>query len=140
MPEQEPSQSMHISGGQFSGVQIGQAGRDLQQTLKTGGEAEASLTAQEVTATLQQIEQLLHVSQLEAGQKRKATRYVEAAKEAVLEDTPDKQYVAVSLEQATKVFKEASATVEAGQGLWEKVKPLITKILPWLGVAASFFA
>ena len=140
MPEHESSQSMRISGGQFSNAQVGQAGRDLKQTVTVGGEADAALTVKDVVATLQHIEQLLNASQLEAGQKRKAARYVEAAKEAVSEDTPDKQYVAVSLQQATKVFKDASETVEAGQGLWNKISPLITKILPWLGVAASFFA
>ena len=140
MSDPKPSQSIRISGGDFSQVQIGQAGGNVQQVLNVNEASHEMPTSEDVAATLQEIIQLLNDSQLSAEQKRKATRYVEAAKEAVTDDEPDKQYVAGSLQQATKIFKEASTTVEAGQGLWDKIKPLVTKLIPYLGVAVSFFA
>ena len=140
MSDSKSSQSIHISGGEFSQVQIGQASGDVQQVFSVNKGSSDISTSEDVVATLQEIIGLLNDSQLSTEQKRKATRYVEAAKEAVTDDEPDKQYVAGSLQQATKVFKEASTAVAAGQGLWDKVKPLVTKLVPYLGVAASFFA
>ncbi|NEQ50643.1 MAG: hypothetical protein F6K11_11000 [Leptolyngbya sp. SIO3F4] len=140
MSDSKSSQSIQISGGDFSQVQIGQAGGDVKQVFNVNEASDEMPTSEEIVATLQEIVQLLNDSQLGAEQKRKATRYVEAAKEAVTDDEPDKRYVAGSLQQATKIFKEASTTVEAGQGLWDRVKPLVTKLIPYLGVAVSFFA
>ena len=140
MANSKSSQSMNFKGGDFSQVQIGQAGGDLKQVFTINEPTETVPTSEDVIAILQEITQLLQSSQLSSDQKKKASRYLDAAKEAVSDDEPDKQYVAGSLQQATKVFREASTTVEAGQGLWEKTKPLVTKLLPYLGVAASFFA
>lgn len=139
MPDNN-SQSMTFSGGQFSNVQIGQAGGDLTQTSTRSGAADAVPTDQEVSGLLAEIETLLNNSDLTANKKTKAVRYLGAAQAAIADDEPDKQYIAGSLQQATKVFKEAGATVEAGHGLWEKAQPVIAKILPWLGTAASLLA
>lgn len=134
------SQNMNIQGGNFSQVQIAQAGRDLTQTSQAGSEDSEVATTKDVSTLIEDLEQLLDASTLGADQKKKAVRYLQAAKEAVVEEQPDKQYVAVSLNQATKVLKDAGATVEAGTGLWQKAQPLITKILPWLGTAAGLLA
>ena len=56
------------------------------------------------------------------------------------EEKPDKDFAAKSLQRATKVLKEAGETVDAGTSLWSKVQPIINRLSPWLGVAASFFA
>ncbi|NET39367.1 MAG: hypothetical protein F6K19_46605 [Cyanothece sp. SIO1E1] len=137
MSEEKSSQSMSISGGQFTKVQIGQAGRDLIQTQQIDqGKIENTLQPAEVVSLLAQLEALLQDANLVESQKKKAVRYLQAAQE----EEPNTDYAATSLRQATKVFKDASATVEAGQGLWNQMQPIITKLLPWLGVAASFFA
>lgn len=41
-----------------------------------------------------------------------------------------------SLQQATKVFKEADEAVGVSQGLWKKLEPIATQLAPWLGTAA----
>lgn len=137
-----PSQNISISGGQLSNVQIGgQAGRDLNvtQSQQIGeGFADKPLTPAEVATLLDQIKELLQGSNLPAAEKEKAIRSVETAKDEVQADEPDKAFAAKSLQRATKVLKEADETVEAGTHLWQKVKPILETVGPWLGVAASF--
>ena len=41
--------------------------------------------------------------------------------------------------KATKIIKAASNTLEAGKGLWEKIKPIFGKLRIWLGVAIDYF-
>lgn len=140
MLEEKPSQSMNISGGQFSGVQIGQAGRNLTQIQHNHqGEAEKQLTSVDVVKLLTKLEELLQQSALPEAQKQKATKHLEIAKEEAKEEEPDKEYTAKSLQKATKLLKDAGETVDAGQGLWKKAKPIVTNLLPWLGVTADFF-
>lgn len=139
MSEEKPSQSMSISGGQFSGVQIGQAGRNLTQTQQHQGKAEKQLTSVDVVKLLTKLEELLKQSALPETQKQKATKHLETAKEEAKEVEPDKEYAAKSLQKATKLLKDAGETVDAGQGLWNKAEPIVTNLLPWLGVTADFF-
>lgn len=144
MPEEKPSQSLSISGGQFSDVQIGGiAGQDMSVTQNQQiGTSESSkpLTQTDVVELIAQLEELFRSSDLPPGQTAKAIKHLEAAKGEAKEEKPDKDFAAKNLQRATKVFKEAGETVEAGTSLWKKVQPIITKLLPWLGVAAGFFA
>jgi len=144
MPEEKPSQSFSISGGQLSDVQIGgMAGQDMNVTQNQQiGTSESSkpLTQADVVELIAQLEELFQSSGLPEAQTAKAIKHLEAAKEEVQEKEPDKDFAAKNLQRATKVLKEAGETVEAGTSLWKKVQPIITKLLPWLGVAASFFA
>lgn len=143
MPEEKPSQSFNISGGQLSHVQIGgMAGQDMNVSQKQQiGTSEPSkpLTQADVVELIAQLEELFRGSGLPEVQTVKAIKYLEAAKEEAQEKKPDKDFAANNLQRATKVLKEAGETVEAGTGLWEKVQPIITKLLPWLGVGAGFF-
>ena len=93
-----------------------------------------------VVELIAQLEELFNSSDLPKKYKEKAIRHLENAKEVAQEDKPDKDFAAKSLQRATKVLKEAGATVDAGTSLWSKVQPIISRLLPWLGVAASFFA
>ena len=141
---ENPSQELNISGGQLSNVQVGgQAGRDLNANQVqdiSQGELEKSLTSADVVKLIVQLEELFNSSDLPKKYKEKAIRHLENAKEVAQEDKPDKDFAAKSLQRATKVLKEAGATVDAGTSLWSKVQPIISRLLPWLGVAASFFA
>jgi len=140
MSEEKPSQSMSFSGGQFSGVQIGQAGRNLTQTQQNHqGEAEKQLTLVDVVKLLTKLEELLKQSALPETQKQKATKHVETAKEEAKEEEPDKEYAAKSLQKAIKLLKDTSEMAHDRQGLWKKAEPIITNLLPWLGVSADFF-
>lgn len=138
------SQSLNISGAKLSNVQIGgQAGGDLTanqtQNISQGG-LEDSLTPMNVVELIAQLEDLFDSSNLPENSKQKAIKYLESAKEEVQEEEPDKDFAAKSLQRATKVLKEAGDTVDAGTSLWSKVKPIVGRLIPWLGVAASFFA
>lgn len=144
MPEEKPSQSFSISGGQLSDVQIGgMAGQDMNvtQNQQTGAsESSKPLTQTDVVELIAQLEELFRSSDLPPAQTAKAVKHLEAAKDEAQEKEPDKEFAAKNLQRATKVLKEAGETVEAGTSLWKKVQPIITKLLPWLGVAVGFFA
>jgi hypothetical protein len=140
--EQKSSQSISISGSQLSDVQIGgQAGRDLMvnQSQQIGeGATDKPLTPDDIAGLLDQLKDLLQASSLPEPDKAKAVRGIETAKDEVKADEPDKEFAAKSLQRATKVLKDAGETVEAGTSLWEKVKPILETLTPWLGVAAGF--
>lgn len=142
MPEEKPSQSFSISGAQLSEVQIGGiAGQDMNVTQNQQiGTSESSkpLTQADVVELIVQLEELFRSSGLPEAQTAKAIKHLEAAKEEAQEEKPDKDFAAKNLQRATKVLKEAGETVEAGTSLWQKVKPILETVSPWLGVAASF--
>ena len=144
MPEEKPSQSFSISGGQLSDVQIGGIAGDnmnVTQNQQIGtSEFSKPLTQADVVELIAQLEELFRSSDLPKVQTAKALKHLEVAKEEAQEKKADKDFAAKSLQRATKVLKEAGETVEAGTGLWKKVQSIITKLLPWLGVAADFFA
>ncbi len=141
---ENPPQSLNISGGQLSNVQIGgQAGRDLDvnqtQNISQGG-SEDSLTTSNMVELIAQLEEIFSSSDLPGKYKEKAIEHLESFKEEAQEDNPDKEFAAKSLQRATKVLKEAGNTVDAGTNLWSKIQPIISRLAPWLGVAVSFFA
>jgi hypothetical protein len=144
MPEEKPSQSLSISGGQLTNVQIGgMAGDDMNvtQNQQIGtSESFKPLTQTDVFELITQLEQVFRGSHLQESQIVKAVKHLEAAKEEVKEEKPDKDFAAKNLQKATKVLKEANEAVTAGTNIWDKVQPIITKLLPWLGVAAGFFS
>ena len=142
MPEEKPYQSFSISGGQLSDVQIGGiACQDMNVTQNQQiGTRESSkpLTQADVIELIIQLEELFRSSSLPEAQTAKAIKHLEAAKEEVQEEKPDKDFAAKNLQRVTKVLKEAGETVEAGTSLWQEVKPILETVSPWLGVAASF--
>lgn len=137
------NQNINISGGQLSNVQLGgQAGRDLNvnQSQEMGADSTGeSLTVGEVSALLDQLKALLQSTNLPASDKERAVRSVETAKDEIQSEEPDKEFAAKSLRNATRVLKEAGETVEAGTGLWQKIKPILETVGPWLGITTSFF-
>lgn len=143
MSEEKSSQSFSISGGQVSNAQIGgQAGRDLSATQNqqiNQNKSQKPLTQADVVELIAQLEELFRSSALPEAQTAKAIKHLEAAKEEAQEEKPDKDFAAKNLQRATKVLKEAGETVEAGTSFWQKVKPILENISPWLGVATSFF-
>ena len=144
MPEEKSSQSFSISGGQLFDVQIGGMtvnDMNVTQNQQIGtSESPKPLTQTDVVELIAQIEELFRSSDLPPAQTTKAIKHLETVKEEAKEEKPDKDFAAKNLQRATKVLKEAGETVEAGTSLWKKVQPIITKLLPWLGVAAGFFA
>lgn len=144
MSEEKPSQSFSISGGQLSNLQLGgQAGQDMNVTQNQrigSSEFEKPPSQEDVIKLFSQLEELFRNSELPETQKVKAIKHLEAAKEEAQAEEPDKDFAAKNLQRATKVLKEVGETVEVGTGLWKKTQPIINSLLPWLGVAANFFA
>jgi hypothetical protein len=142
MPEDKPSsQSMSFRDSKMEKSQFGGlAGRDLNVTnTQQMGTAAKSLKPEDVEVLLSKLESLLKASDLPEEQKTKALQHIGTAKEEALAAEPDKDFAAKSLKRATTVLKEAGATVEAGTSLWDKVKPVLETLSPWLKVAAGFF-
>lgn len=141
MSAEESSQSINISGGQISNVQIGGiAGRDqtVTQTQQIGNSGDAPLTQADVVDLIAQLEALLRSSGLPEAQATEALKHLETAKEEAQAEEPDKECAAKSLQRATTVLKEAGETVAAGTSLWQKVKPIMETLSPWLGLATGF--
>ncbi len=140
MSEDKISQSLNVSGGHLSNVQIGgQAGRDLtmnqhQQVDEGTGER---LNSQDVIALIVQLETLFSESELPTPQAEKAIQHLAVAKEEIADVEPDKEFAAKNLQRATKVLKDAGETIEAGTGLWSKVEPILNELFKWLGVAVG---
>lgn len=139
MSEQNSSQSMSFSGGEFKNVQIGgQAGRDLtaNQTLTESNGAPVPNQAEAVDL-LEQLATLIQQLELPVAEKEKAQRHLEVAQEEVQQAEPDKPFALKNLQRATQVFQTASETVDAGTGLWERAQAIATRLAPWFGVAAK---
>lgn len=143
MPEEKLSQSFRLDGGQLHDVQIGGiAGKDLNVTQNQQidtSKFSVPLTQTDVVKLITQLEELFCSSGLPDAQKAKAIKHLESAKEEAQEEKPDKEFTAKNLQRATKVLKEAGATVDAGTSLWQKVKPILEIVSPWLGKAVGFF-
>lgn len=122
-------------------VQLGGlAGGDLNVTQEQHlGTAAVSLKPEDVVALFGELEAFLKTSNLPENQKTKALQYIGTAKEESQAVEPNKNFAAENLKRATTVLKEAGATVEAGTSLWDKVKPILETLGPWLKVATGFF-
>ncbi|MBD2254942.1 hypothetical protein [Nostoc parmelioides] len=140
MSDQKPPQSISISGSSLSNNQIGQAGRDQTQTQQIIQSSTApSLSQEKVLALLADLENLIKNTSIPQNQQEKALRYLSVAKEEAQTENPDKQFTADSLKKVAGVLKETNETIETGQKIWGKIQPILKQLLPWLGVASSFF-
>jgi hypothetical protein len=110
----------------------------IQQTNQVAS-AEQPITQDQACELLAQIESLLQTASLPDKEKRIAIKSLSAAKEEAEEAEPDKGFIKENLERVTKTIQATTETVVASQGLWNKLKPIIVKLAPWLGVAASYF-
>lgn len=141
MSEQKPFQSINISGGSFSGNQLGQAGRDQTQTQQIFlSSTEPELSQEKVLVLLANLEDLLKTAGLTQIKEEKALRYLGAAKEEAQTQKPDKQFTADSLKKVAGVLKDTNETIETSQKIWTRVQPIFKQLLPWLGVATGFFS
>ena len=132
-------QSISISNSQVSG-QVGQAGQDLVQSQTDQVPKQKVFTSDDVVIQLETIERLIQNSHLPKTQKILVVRHIEVAKDEARRESPEKTFAANSLKRAAAVLKRADETVSAGHGVFHKVKPVIESLLPWFGVAKSFFS
>ena len=55
-------------------------------------------------------------------------------------EEPNKSFIAELVKRATQASNDATNAIDAGSGLWNKAKPIVEKLLPYLGVGLTFFA
>lgn len=142
MSEKKATQSITISGGKNSNIQVGGiAEKDLtiNQTQQIGAEREESqLTQADVAGYITQLKNFFQSSGLPENQAYNAIQYMDVANDEVKTKEPDKNYVAKSLKRAIGVFKETGETVEVGSNLYYKIKPILKSLASWLGIASNF--
>ena len=136
----KPPQSISISGGTITNSPIAQAGGDLQQSQQiVASPTNTGLTVDEVLGLIDRFAAIVRESDLSEKEKEKVLRHIASGKDEVQEKEPDKALVKQDLQRATKVIKDVDEAVSAGQGLWQKLEPVVTKLAGWLGVAANIF-
>jgi len=125
------------NSGSMSGGMQAAIGNHNKQTMSNEDSAPNIPTQAEVVELLAQIEQLIQSAELPEAVKEKAKKYVETAKIEAEEKEPDKQLISRNLERVTKNLKEADKTVDASKRIFEKIVPLVVRIVSWLGTAAA---
>ena len=129
--EKNPSQSLSISGGNLSEVQIAQGNNVNQTQIIEQSNSEKILSSTEIIKLIEQLEALLKNSSLSDDKKLKATRHIAIIKDEVASKSPDKGY-------ATKTLQKLLEVITTVQEIWEKSQPIIKEMLPWFGVTAMF--
>lgn len=126
--------------GQMSGGMQAAIGDNNQQNMQAQTvPAQKTLSQEDVLRLLGEIQQILQGSTLPEDIKQKASNRLGAAVDEVQQKDPDKQLAAGNLKRMTETLEDASKTLNAGQGLVEKVQPILGQLLGWLNVAKSFF-
>jgi hypothetical protein len=137
----KPDQSQSLSNVTLTGgmVQLGQAGRDLQQN-QTGElqTQQQGMTGAEVVSLLEQLEVAVKGSSLEPALQEELLDYLRPAKREAAKENPSKELVGQNLKQVSETMKTLKETTEAGKSLWQTGAEVFKAVAPWLGVAAFF--
>ncbi len=134
--------SQNISFGNVDGsnLQIARDSSNQQMEANVNQADEKQLTQADVIQMLARIEQLLKSTpELPEAEKEKSLRYLGAAKEETQATEPDKQLAAGNLKRMAQTIETASKTVESGKTLWGNIQPVLKELLPYFGVAKTFF-
>ena len=138
----KPDQSQSLSNVTLTGgmVQLGQAGRDLQQN-QTGElqTQQQGITGAEVVTLLEQLEVAVKGSSLDPALQEELLDYLRPAKREAAKENPSKKLVGQNLKQVSETMKTLKETTEAGKSLWQTGAEVFKAVAPWLGVAAAFF-
>ncbi|MGB3759287.1 MAG: caspase family protein [Rivularia sp. (in: cyanobacteria)] len=122
-----------ISGGKMTGGMQASIGDGNQQSMQIGSNKshEKELSVEEVIQKLEQIEQLISAAELAVDVKRKLLRYLESAKDAVLEAEPDKKYAAFSLKKMVDTLRNGGEI--SNQSLCRNVEVILEELNSWFG-------
>lgn len=133
--------SQSVSGGTvYGGLQAAQGSNNTQsQEIHSIASSEQGLTQDQVIQLFAQLESLVRQPEFPTEAQAKAAKYLDAAKEEVQAKEPDKQLAAGNLKRMAETIETTSKTMESGKKIWETTKPVLEALLPWLGVAKSFF-
>jgi membrane-bound lytic murein transglycosylase B len=137
----KPDQSQSLSNVTQTGgmIQMGQAGRDLEQSqagdLQT---QQQGITAAEVVTLLEQFETAVKAASIDAAQQEELLDYLRPAKREAGQESPDKDLVGQNLKRVSETMQTLKETTEAGKSLWQTGAEILKAVAPWIGVAAAF--
>lgn len=133
------SQEQNFNNTVINGGQIGQSLGDLQQTYTTQVVGNGKLLdPKDIIKLAEDIQRLLKNSDLPSDSKTKCDRHLQTLNEEIREKDPDKEYAAQTLQKIVHVLKETGQTAASAVNLMDRVQPVITRIIPWLGEARRF--
>ena len=127
------------NAGSMGGGQQASIGNNNQQTISTQetslkGE---QLNKEEVLQMIGELHQMISSAEIPKEIKEEATTYLSATKKAVEKEEPNKERAKINLEGVAEELEKASKVATAGANLFTKAKPIIIKILSWLGSLAT---
>lgn len=138
----KPDQSQSLSNVNVTGgmVQMGQAGRDLEQS-QTGDlqTQQQGLTGTEVVSLIEQLEAAVKGTALTPEMQEELLDYLRPAKREAGKEAPNKELVGQNLKQVSETLKTLKDTTEAGKSLWQTGTEVFKAVAPWIGVAVAFF-
>lgn len=106
---------------------------------QVGVDTKSSFTSDDIVKFLEYLEALVKTAELPEETKEEVIEDLGSAKKATNKDKPNKKRALERLEDATKTLENTSKAVDAGQKIWSKAKPIITKIAPWFGATAGSY-
>lgn len=107
------------------------------QQNQLGGDAEASLTKDDIIKLLAELETLIRGAEIPAELKEEVIEDLSAAKNATDKEEPNKIRALARLDSVAETLEKTSKTVDSGRKLWSTAKPIIVKIAGWLGAATG---
>lgn len=137
----KPDQSQSLSNVTQTGgmIQMGQAGRDLEQS-QTGDlqTQQQGLTAGEVVTLLEQLETAVQQASIDADIQAELLDYLRPAKREAGKESPDKALAGQNLKRVSETMQTLKDTTEAGKSLWQTGTDILKAVAPWIGVATAF--
>ena len=106
---------------------------------QVGVDTEAPLSQDDIVKLLEELEALVLKAELPEDTKEEISGEISAAKKATNKEEPKKNIALANLESVAQTLEKTNKTVDAGQKLWSKAKPIIVKIAGWLGAAAGSY-
>jgi truncated hemoglobin YjbI len=126
--------------GQMAGGMQAAIGNENQQSMQAKStSATKGLSQEDVVELLAEIQKVLIDSALPKEVREKVTSRLDAAIDEVQQKEPDKQLAAGNLKRMAETLENTSKTLDAGKGVWERVKPILGQLPGWLNVATGFF-
>lgn len=133
-----PNKISQANTGSMSGGMQASIGNNNQQSILIEGVSSNKTPSQaEVMESLTQIEAIIQSSHLPDADKNTILQYLRTARSEAQEEVPDKDFLGKNLERAIRTLKTTDEAVEVGTNLLEKITPVISTIIAYLGVFAA---
>ncbi len=137
--EEKHSQSQNFNNSVILGSQIGQGLKDVNQQYTTQRAGNSKIIdPTDIIKLVEEIQRILKNSNVPGDMKGKCENYLQTFKSETQEKDPDKNYAAHSLQKFIHEIHKTKNTTIPDTAFIDKVQPLITRIIPWLGEERKF--